>query len=359
MAGVVGISTRAGPDPGRRLGVLRFPLILGVMYLHAYRPGGVGAASNSWLAGVDFFLSDLLVMLARPLFFLISGYFFFANGAASWPVVLRKWKSRGRSLLAPYLLWNALILGLWVLASCLPATAGLLPPSGKPVTAFSGRDLADAFLGFSGYPIAYQLWFVRDLILLVLLAPLWGFSPAGVRCVFLLGLGVAWLSDRWAPGIPGAEGAVFFFAGAFLAGTSDSFARIDRHAVSAALLYALLAGAAVFIPDGRVSTALLSAALLPGALVVLHLAGRIAAQESWRTRFERPAGQVFFLFLAHEPLLTVLKKAAYASLDGASPGVLLVARIAVTALAAGICLAVHRMLEARFPRVLRLMTGGR
>ena len=92
----------------------------------------------------------------------------------------------------------------------------------------------------------------------------------------------------------------------------------------------------------------------------LHgLTRTLVSHERIRRSLACPAGLVFFLFAAHEPLLTVVKKGAYHMIGEASPGAILLCRLGVTLLVAALCAGGYRILERLAPRLLRVLTGNR
>lgn len=153
-----------------------------------------------------FFLGDSIVAV----YFFISGYLFFASRIWSWTVYGRKLKNRVHTLLIPYLLWNLLAIIL-VAGKSLPCFAPFLSYEGTGVDwslanvlscfwEYDGRLSAppagtvgyEAFVKVQPYPINTALWFVRDLMIVVLLAPLWRALLMRFRNLFLAVLVVAY-----------------------------------------------------------------------------------------------------------------------------------------------------------------------
>ncbi|MDR2814197.1 MAG: acyltransferase family protein, partial [Prevotellaceae bacterium] len=80
---------------------LRFPLIIGVLFIHAMPGMDFGAEENIPVFYLcRNFFSGVLGSVAAPLFFFISGFLFFQNinGFTKYDY-LRKLKSRGKTLL--------------------------------------------------------------------------------------------------------------------------------------------------------------------------------------------------------------------------------------------------------------------
>lgn len=89
---------------------LRFPLIVMIIMFHLYEPGAVIDNSTTLHYVLAKILgADGIAKIAVPAFFLISGFLFFLN-VNNWEkqVYVSKLKSRSKTLLLPYILWNAL-----------------------------------------------------------------------------------------------------------------------------------------------------------------------------------------------------------------------------------------------------------
>ena len=93
-----------------RLKLLRFPPIIGVIYIHSYdtvihySTGSLGTVEfNGLTTFVRILISEGIARTAVPLFFLMSGYLFFAAFHWSEQTYLKQINSRLRSLLIPFL----------------------------------------------------------------------------------------------------------------------------------------------------------------------------------------------------------------------------------------------------------------
>lgn len=154
-----------------------------------------------------FFLGDSIVAV----YFFISGYLFFAGRAWSWAVYGRKLQNRIHTLLIPYLLWNLLAIAL-VAGKSLPCFASFLSYEGTGVDwswsnvlscfwMYDGQLSAppvgtegyEAFVQVQPYPINTALWFVRDLMIVTLFAPLWRMLLNRARGIFLTVLAAAYV----------------------------------------------------------------------------------------------------------------------------------------------------------------------
>ena len=157
-----------------RIEMLRFPLIVGVVFIHQYSttlhlvqaPIG-GPQCSDWIDFIKLFISRGVADTAVPMFFLISGYLF-SLGDWSLNHYMGKLKRRVNTLLIPYLFWN---IGTIALAEGIPRMKMLFGHGGRQAHSHSLTDYV-ALAGITTkYPLAYQFWFIRDLMALVLLVP--------------------------------------------------------------------------------------------------------------------------------------------------------------------------------------------
>lgn len=324
-----------------RLLSLRLLLVLSVVLHHAMlgsqalavRPTVLGW---QWLAQL---LAESLAGVRIPLLFLGAGLLFFRHGPLDFAQLLSKWRRRGRSLALPFLLWSVLMAGLIALAQSWPPTAshfgGAWPRWQDQPGAWAMLDL---LLGLTGAPYLYPLWFLRDLVLLCLLAPglQWLDRRAGLVgwALLLLPASVAWWLGQTSLAPLSVDGSLFFSLGAALGlrrqGTT-ALAWLDRWGAGLFLLWCPLLLWRAAWPGG----------VLPGAWDRPYALLAMAALLWWAGRRAAPApapasmgGWAFVLFLTHEPVLSLVRKgvalgvpvqgAASASAQGALSAVLTV-----------------------------------
>ncbi len=144
--------------------------MLGIILIHSVNIGMFDLSSPHTVAGVrkacevEVFMNRYVLAPLVPLFFLISGFLFNrGNASLSAASYLGKLKSRIRTLVVPYVLWNVFA---YIVRNIIKMT---------PLGARYCSDTA-AFGSFSMYemfiePSLVPLWFLRNLILLVLLVP--------------------------------------------------------------------------------------------------------------------------------------------------------------------------------------------
>jgi peptidoglycan/LPS O-acetylase OafA/YrhL len=352
------------PRDAARFDVLRFPLIVAVVFIHNYDSaihlanGTVGVQQPAlYVEFIRRLVSLGFAQVAVPLFFLMSGYLFFLNFDGSLEAWRSKMVSRVRTLLVPLVLWGLLNIAVVWLGQSNPATGVFFSGSKRPVIAeLHAFGFVDAVFGITGPPLAYQFWFIRDLILLVLLAPLvhailrrsqWG------ACLLLGGL---WLSAMWPLRCPSADASFFFVLGATLAYQGHKPFPSDRWRSPLILAYVLLliADALLYAPawSHRIAVAV-------GVPAVLASTDLVVDAHRLRDRLLWLMPSSFFVFAAHEPLLTALRKLAYIAIRPSSSVAVLSLYLLVPAVAIIVLVAAWRGLRSASPKALALATGGR
>lgn len=171
---------------------LRFPLIVGVVFIHNNLATGIsvngvvhGMDCPQWYYFIVNLISGTFASATVPLFFFISGFFFFYNSEFNNASYEKKLKSRFRTLFIPFLLWN-LIAILWQMKCYLPFFYSFCSPVDVQLSItriintffwntgnngiFVEAGIEDTISSLP-YPINIPLWYLRDLMAMVILSP--------------------------------------------------------------------------------------------------------------------------------------------------------------------------------------------
>lgn len=276
---------------------LRFALVMMVLLVHVHpdaNPNFLGmghladdtTAQAAYTAGV----SALFVIcnVSVPLFFFISGFLFFTEaGAWTWGTWREKVKRRMHTLLVPYLVYNLIsALNGYVMQAIDPTfTVAWDNPEAWPfIGEFWNSTTACAgmtnILGFSMqlyYPADVPLWFVRDLMVMVLLSPaIYYLLMHGARIYLpLVALLFVCGADATLPGLS-TNALLFFSLGAFfrLRGIDVvQFARKSRYVWLGAGLVLLAFSTACY--EERYAQQLHQAFYIAGIFVLVLLASAL------------------------------------------------------------------------------------
>ena len=105
--------------------------------------------------------------LAVPTFFFISGYLFFYRFKPSKEAWMSKYKKRFKSLFIPYVIWCTGWLVILYLVELIPAGRAIF--SDRIVANY---NFAELFKNTYIYPLPYQFWYIRALMLNVIISPI-------------------------------------------------------------------------------------------------------------------------------------------------------------------------------------------
>lgn len=136
---------------------------------------------------VQEFVSGMIGRCAVPLFYMISGYLFFLKVPEGMISIYGKMRKRVRTLVVPYIIGCLFFVVFGVLMAILPGVSKYMNSSMLPLFSKSiGEIICSVFYDAgNGSPCAFQLWFLRDLILIVITSPLWYLCLRHFKWVFV------------------------------------------------------------------------------------------------------------------------------------------------------------------------------
>lgn len=152
---------------------LRFPLIVMVVLCHAYiykLPANQGIEG---FATLSFVLSKIVARIAVPNFLFISGYLLFRGvEKPSLRLYGEKLKRRVRTVALPYIFWNFAIILLYFVGQML--LPNLFSGGHTKVCDYTPLEFLQAFWRVEGTdsPINPPLWYMRNLMVMVVLSPI-------------------------------------------------------------------------------------------------------------------------------------------------------------------------------------------
>lgn len=192
--------------------MLRFPLIILVVFVHM-APSEQQMLSwnldgHSLFMSISEIVSHHIGQLAVPFFFVFSGYFFFLK-SKSWSVSIYadQLRKRVKTLLIPYIFWNIIIVVIILVLQITFSFVG--QGSNANYTALKTNTIFDVLWGL---PINIPLWYIRDLMVMVVLSPLFYYFFNTTRDLGLFILALFYLS-AFESGFPGLSSTAIMYFG--------------------------------------------------------------------------------------------------------------------------------------------------
>lgn len=354
------------PESSTRLRLLNFPLIVGVAYIHAF-PTVIGFGNESLGTHRVNFLTDFVRVLisqgvariAVPLFFLMSGYLFFLGFTWSWQAYRGKLASRVRTLLVPYLFWTMLGVLIAYIGQSIPAVRAYFTSGGPLIADYTMFQLINAVLGITSAPESYHFWFIRDLMLLMILSPLIVIILRHAALPFIVALFLLWITSTWPIYAPDVVGMLFFSVGACVALRGSSLFALDRYGSWFVLTYLPILLADVIWNDAAFNTGLHRSGIVVGLVAVLYLSKRALTHARLTSTLVWLSGMSFFVYAAHVPLLGIVRTIAYRYLPLDRPYTILLLYLLLPMMVIIFLVGLYQVLARLTPQALRVVTGGR
>ncbi len=295
---------------------LRLPMIILVTFAHSYGKVAEGYAllASEWntYEFLKLLMSQTLVKVAVPIFFIISGYLFFANIKAwSLKVYKAKMLRRIKTLLIPYIIWN-LLMAVKLKTFSWNIFWVFWYPAGIQTDWLGQEQLMTA-------PANMPLWFLRDLIMVSIVTPIIYILVRMAGYWLMVVLTVFYLSGVCAF-VPGFSAyAVFFFTfGAFYGIRKvDLIENLRRYEWLAYGLSIILALAMMLTYHTPVFSSLMLCFRLVGAIAVFCLASRALASTTKRLP-SLVCNSAYFVYLAHYVFFFSFIDTAFFALFGTS-----------------------------------------
>lgn len=368
---------------------LRFPLIVGVAFLHFNLLEGLPVSGTiyglnypEWYFYLMQFFSNVVPSIVVPLFFFISGFLFFYHTEFCSDAYKRKLHTRIKTLLIPFLLWNTITL-LLKSARILPFIASLDAPIQGMEFRFSWIRLFNTFFNYdkyngilvtpdamaeistASYPIAVPMWYVRDLMVMVLLAPAiyWMMKRKGAWIVISIGIIKYCVIPILLPhgGYPSQfVFALFFFSwGAYFSINRQNFVETMRQYKYLPFLYLPVAIIDTLTKRTDYNLYFHDAGVLLGIASVVIVASYLVEKEKVRVN-PTLANASFFIYALHPILLNPLGRVIIMTLHlSENTLVMLAFYFGVPTITIILCLGIYIMLRRYLPNVWILLTGGR
>ena len=359
------------------LDLLRFPLAVVVLMVHIFSSNGITFQGRRFTFDeypvfmelnhfIDAFLRDQSV----PVYYFISGYVFFLGIEMTRSTYVRKLKNRVRSLFIPYMVWNTLSLLLLISTLLSSFSQYTLYSSSLHISlpnilscywSYRG-DLAGITLN-TYHPVNGPLWFVRNLMVLVLCTPLLYVLVKKLKLMIVFLFGVIWfLSGLSEADHYNLSVSLFFFAwGAYMSiFKKDMLTIFGRYFKSSVFLYLgcgfLYMAACHYFPSAMPFIKQLN--IVMGLLFAYNVSAWLLRKKICRVS-PFLASASFFIYVSHALIVGKILKLVFVTIRPASEVGLFCTYFFTIGFSVALLLGTFYLLRRYTPRLLKVIAGQR
>ncbi len=341
-----------------RINLMRIILISGIVFVHVpHNP-----ETSPFLGVYGFFdwlrvfLGDALFRIGVPCLSAISGYLLFRKGMQAFDY-LATVKSKARTVLLPFLLWNGALVAAVLLLQRFGVGVGYFPDLWNATP----REMMSHGAAVEEFPLNVPLYFLRDLFVCILLSPILAFL---VRRYAWATLGVLLIITAWPEVtlfIVQKKSILFSFTlGIALALYKIDLKALDAHAVkiTAAVLgaSAILATALYFTgPDFPFELELLRNLLAVFGAMGLWASSSLLIRSKAGKRLSETGSLSFWIFCAHYPLLVMM----WMVWNRGGPDFYPAFYLGAVALSFIILVISNAQVRSKLPKLYAVLTGSR
>lgn len=359
------------------LDLLRFPLAVVVLMVHIFSSNGITFQGRRFTFDeypvfmelnhfIDAFLRDQSV----PVYYFISGYVFFLGIEMTRSTYVRKLKNRVRSLFIPYMVWNTLSLLLLISTLLSSFSQYTLYSSSLHISlpnilscywSYRG-DLAGITLN-TYHPVNGPLWFVRNLMVLVLCTPLLYVLVKKLKLMIVFLFGAIWfLSGLSEVDHYNLSVSLFFFVwGAYMSiFKKDMLTIFGRYFKSSVFLYLgcgfLYMAACHYFPSAKPFIKQLN--IVIGLLFAYNVSAWLLKKKICRVS-SFLASASFFIYVSHALIVGKILKLVFVTIRPASEVGLFCTYFFTIGFSVALLLGTFYLLRRYTPRLLKVIAGQR
>ncbi|MBC7523018.1 MAG: acyltransferase [Flavobacterium sp.] len=337
-------------------------LMIMVVFLHSYnidiKQGGkvlFFEKGFNWM--IQNFISNGVTRIAVPMFFIISGSLFISKPTFDFQDYKIKISKRFKTLIVPYFCWTLFGLFFYFILQSIPASQGFFTK--KLIKDYSFYEWVNAIIK---EPIPYQLWFLKDLIVMVFLSPIIYFLVKKLNIIFVLIIFSFWIFNQDTIFLT-SEALLFFSIGIYVQYFNKEIIsksnKYTQYVVITWLLLLLIKTTLGFYDFPLLAQQLfLKAAILTGIIAFWNLIDNKFYLKNIDTQIKKITGFAFFIYVFHEPFLTIIKKAMFSQLAKTPNSYLLVYLLApIIVIIISVLVAVF--LNKKMLFIYKIITGNR
>ncbi len=285
-----------------RISALRFLLAMLVVFIHnnltadeALNYYHLDFSEPLLITYFKMFVCNMLGSGAVPLFYLFAGYLQFCKHD-SYSVLLKK---KMKSLFVPYVIWTLIGILAFFIAQSIPFTSHFFKNENNIVSNWSFWDWINLFwVHDEGRPLVYQLYFVRNLMILVLMSPLLHILAKSFSFFVIVAIFLCYINE-----IPLGLGTALFFymCGWFFAEYNVDFFKLSDKISWLEVIALFMFEIIIPIVFENAKTNYIVPII--SCFFFLKLSGTIISKEKLFSITNYLAGYSFFVYAIHAPFL--------------------------------------------------------
>ena len=340
---------------GENLRALSFLLMCMVVFIHSQCYGPFIESSHAdhsmyILRFCELLVSEGVCRVAVPLFFLLSGCFILNRFTQKTAWYFEKIKTRFRSLVIPFVLWSSLSFVLYFTFQNLPLTKDMF--SKNIITDMSMFQIIKKVF-WNSY--CYQLWFIRDLFVFVLLLPVIIKIACRKYCFVYFIMFYLFIFGR--PLLVSSEGLFFFSIGVLFVKNNFCLPSLPFNSKWLLFLWGGLvtARACLCIVADQKFTTEGQFIITIGVFAVFY---NLKYLTNWLIKHLAVCKYTFFLYVFHEPMLSMIKK-SYLSFCASNEALRIIMYFMAPVFIVVVSLFFANTMQKKTLSIYKIVTGGR
>jgi len=340
-----------------------------VIFLHQYAgdlEGNTFVASgsipsNEVLQSMQYIISRIITFSAVPLFSMLSSVLLYAK-EFTWKSNMKK---KLKSLVLPYILWITLYIIVYFLGQTLPMTSGFFANAGRKVSDMTIMDYIGAYTGIGGHGLFVNaMWFLRDLVILNLIAPLIKKLIDKFPLICLVLIAVLWnMGTIPEVMILNKQSVVFFALGYYIVKYGMRMKKLDKLSLPGAIFIYIVTVAIEFyfhILGSSLRVAAHSFTAIVGIILLVKLTGLLIKNDTSPvpSLLKTIAEYSFFVYASHDLIQTMMKKVTAKLLVQTDP-IQMVEYFLMPIFVCCICIGAGMLLKIIIPPLYSILTGAR
>jgi len=335
---------------------LRFPLIFLIIMLHCYSVQRVEGGTDLYFR-ILYPFSLWLGETGVPIFFFISGLLLFTSQKS----YLQKLQTRTHTLLVPYLIWNFILVVIYITLYVVGYPQNI---NGKSITEYGAIDYLRLFWDRGSFdkgnfvPILCPLWYIRNLIIMVILSPLLYYIIKYTRVFYLIIVSLWWMTTYHNAFIP--QTVLFFSLGAYFSILNiNPFRMVDNKKTIFIIIFIIFAFGDIICHtayETGINLQIHRLALISNIPALLLLADYCVRHGYTSTWLPNAA---FIVFCVHYPIVVVLRKFCISQYSDASDIIHIMLYFVCVVISTLLSLSIYHILNRYFPKVKNVLSGNR